>query len=62
MKHYLVGTVELQDSDGTGRLLLHAHFNDLAKAEEYVQWFANKYYKERPYLCPLTIKEIVVGE
>ncbi len=55
---YLVGKVEIQNADGTGRLLLYAAFRKLNEAQDYINNYRNKYYKQRPGLCPLTIREV----
>lgn len=56
---YLVGKVEIQDTDGTGRLLLYAAFRKLDEAQDYINNYTNKYYKQRPRLCPLIIREVI---
>ena len=56
---YLVGKVEIQNCLGTGRLLLYAVFTTVTDAEKYVENFSNKYYKLKPFLCPLIIKKII---
>lgn len=55
---YLVGKVEIQDSFGTGRLLLYAAFRARSDAEEYIKNYSDKYY-QKPFLCPLVIKKII---
>lgn len=57
---YLVGKVEIQDCFGTGKLLLYKIFREKSDAEEYIKKYINKYYKQKPYLCPLTIKKIEI--
>jgi len=57
---YLVGKMQIQDTFGTGRLLLYSIFKTEQEAENYTTNYVNRYYKHKPYLCPLIIKKIEI--
>ncbi len=56
---YLVGKMKMQDSTDSARLLLYAAFRAESDAKEYIKEFSDKYYKQRPHLCPLVIEKII---
>lgn len=59
MNIYLVGKPEIQDASGTTRLLLYAIYEEECDAQIYIKHYSDKYYKEKPFLCPLVIKKII---
>ena len=60
MEVYAVGKIKQSDSSGSARLLLYALFEKEEDAERYRRRFAEKYYKQRPCLCPMEVKRIKV--
>ena len=52
--------MQIQDTFGTGRLLLYSIFKTEQEAENYTTNYVNRYYKHKPYLCPLIIKKIEI--
>ena len=54
---FIVGKPQCLSSSGYGRLLLYAIYKKRKDAEKYVQSFKNRFYKKRPFRCPLVIEE-----